>query len=244
MAGNYGMADPASVMGAAPSYASAVTSLSGGVTPARPGGTPANVDQRDWWGNPIRTGGIEFVDGKGYRRRKGEDANGNPIYQDLTAAERQSNGGQYSWDRESAELDRRRTEAAQTKLAERDALIRREDSERYSRELDLKTKGLEGQLEQIRQQGATSAAQIELTRQQMHQTSTDRAADRTQQGDQFNANLALQTEQIKANNKLLSDRMLLEDKHFQQKMAYDEKASRRAKVISSLSLVAQSLSRL
>ena len=238
------MADPASVMGTAPSYAGAVTSLSGGVTPARSGGTPANVDQRDWLGNPIRTGGIEFVDGKGYRRRKGEDANGNPIYQDLTAAERQSNGGQYSWDRESGELDRRRTEAAQTKLAERDALNRAQDNQRYSQELDLKTKGLEGTLEQIRQQGATSAAQIELTRQQMQQTSADRALDRSQQGNQFNANIALQTEQIRANNDLLKQRLGLEDRHFQQKMEYDNKMSRRAQIISSLSLVAQSLSRL
>lgn len=238
------MADPASVIGTAPSYGNAVVSLSGGVTPAQLGGTPANVDQRNWLGQPIRTGGIEFVDGKGYRRRKGTDANGNVIYQDLTSGERQANGGQYSWDREDAELNRRRTAAAQAEAREIDQRTREENNQRYSQELDLRTKGLEGQLEQIRQQGATANAQIALTREQMQQTSADRALDRSQQGNQFNANIALQTEQIRANNDLLKQRMGLEDRHFQQKMEYDNKMSRRAQIISSLSLVAQSLARL
>ena len=104
--------------------------------------------------------------------------------------------------------------------------------------------GLQNQTQGLQNSLTLGLAGLQQQTAAMQQQSADRAADRTQQSDQFNANLALQTEQIKANNKLLSDRMLLEDKHFQQKIAYDEKASRRAKVISSLSLVAQSLSRL
>lgn len=244
MAGNYGMADPASVMGNVPSYGASVVALSGGVTPARQGGAPANADPRDWLGNPIRSGAIELVDGKGFRRRKGNDANGNPIYQDLTAAERQANGGQYSWDREDQLLSQQRTEKAQQQLAERDAASRRTEQQRWSDELTLKTKGLEGQLESIRQQGANNAAQIELSRLQMQQTSTDRALDRNQQANQFNANLGQQTEQMRLNNKLLEQRMNLEDSHFQQKLAYDKHQSRRAQILGSLTLISQSLARL
>lgn len=218
------------------------------VSPADGGGSGSAVasptDETNFLGQPIRTGGIQFVDGHGYRRIKGTDANGNPIYQNLTAEERQMQGGQYSWQREDAELDRRRTSAAQAEAREIDRRTREQESRRYSQELDLKTKGLEGQLEQIRQQGVTANAQIELSRDQMRQTSTDRALDRSQQGNQFNANIGLQTEQIRANNELLKQRMGLEDRHFQQKMAYDNKMSRRAQIISSLSLIAQSLSRL
>lgn len=227
-----------------PSYGASVVALSGGVTPAREGGAPANADRRDWLGNPIRSGVIELVKGKGFRRRKGNDANGNPIYQDLTLAERNANGGQYSWDREAQLLNQQRTEKAQQELAQLNAANRREERQRWSEELTLKTQGLQGQLESIRQQGANNAAQIELSREQMQRTSADRTADRTQQADQFNANIALQTEQIRNNNKLLEQRMNLEDSHFRQKMEYDKRLSRRAQVISSLSLVAQSLARL
>lgn len=250
MAGNYGLADPASVMSNVPSYGSSVAGLSAGVTPAREGGGPAHADRLDLWRNPIREGGIEFVEGFGYRRRKGVDADGKPIYQDLTAQERQLNNGQYSWDREDAEKDRRRGAAAQQELRQQEATrLAREDAERNRQygiqqtQLTQQGQQIQGVLQQIQQQGAAQQASNQLARDTLAANTSERQADRTQQATQFEATMAQQTEQLRLNNQLQGRRLEIEDSHFQQQKALDERNARRTQVLGSLSLIAQSLQR-
>ncbi|MCE2835437.1 MAG: hypothetical protein LW834_00295 [Cyanobium sp. 49614_E6] len=174
MAGNYGLADPGSVLQNVPDYGNAVAAL-----------TPPSGQSSGGGADPGPTG-IVFVDGKGYRRRKGLDANGNVIYRDLTTDERRMNAGQYSW-------------------------------------------GIAG----INQQTAAITA-----------STLSRDKDRTQAGDQFAASMAQQTRQMELNNDLLREKLGVEDRHFQQQMALDERNARRTKVLGSLTLIAQSLQRL
>jgi len=185
-----------------------------------------------------------WVDSAGDYRVEVTDAQGRKSYRMPTEAERNRDGGAYTKkeaERKNELLYQRGLIAKQEQKS--DQRFEAEAAER-NRQFGLQQGQLQNQTAALQNQNALGLAQIELSRQQMQQSSADRAADRTQQAGQFNANIALQTEQIRNNNKLLEQRMNLEDSHFRQKMEYDKRLSRRAQVISSLSLVAQSLARL
>jgi len=243
MAGNYGLADPGSVLQNIPNYGDAVTVIN--PPPGQSSGGGAD---------PGPTG-IAFVDGKGYRRRAGLDASGNVIYRDLTADERKMNAGQYSWDREDAELSRRRTEKAQAQLAtisersRQDEITQRNaENERGNRAIDAQiqanTNSTNVAIAGIQANTAASNQQAGLTRDALNANTTSRDKDRTQQGDQFTATMAQQNRQLELNNELLTEKLGVEDRHFQQQMALDERNARRTKVLGSLTLIAQSLQRL
>ena len=232
MAGNYGLADPGSVLQNVPDYGNAVAAL-----------TPPSGQSSGGGADPGPTG-IVFVDGKGYRRRKGLDANGNVIYRDLTTDERRMNAGQYSWDREDAELSRRRTEEAEGKIAALGERSRQADIAQRDAENKRGNRLIDAQIQANTNSYNLGIAGINQQTAAITASTLSRDKDRTQQGDQFAASMAQQTRQMELNNDLLREKLGVEDRHFQQQMALDERNARRTKVLGSLTLIAQSLQRL
>lgn len=232
MAGNYGLADPGSVLQNTPNYGDAVTAFN--PPPGQSSGGGAD---------PGPTG-IVFVDGKGYRRRKGLDANGNVIYRDLTADERKINAGQYSWDREDAELSRRRSEKAKAEVAAIGERNRQDEITQRNAENERSNRSIDAQIQSSNNSYNLGLAGIENQTAALNANTLSRDKDRAQQGDQFAASMAQQTRQLELNNDLLRQKLGVEDRHFQQQMALDERNARRTKVLGSLTLIAQSLQRL
>lgn len=185
-----------------------------------------------------------WVDSVGDYRVEVTDAQGRKSYRMPTEAERNRDGGAYTKkeaERKSELLYQRGLIAEQKQKS--DQRFAAETAER-NRQFGLQQGQLQNQTTALQNQYALGLSQIAHSGAVLKQTADDNRADRTQQAQQFNANITLQTEQIRNNNKLLDKRMNLEDSHFRQKMEYDKRLSRRAQVISSLSLVAQSLARL
>jgi hypothetical protein len=232
MAGNYGLADPGSVLQNVPDYGNAVAALN-----------PPSGQSSGGGADPGPTG-IVFVDGKGYRRRKGLDANGNVIYRDLTTDERRMNAGQYSWDREDAELSRRRTEEAQGRIAAIGERNHQAEIAQRNAENERGNRAIDAQIQSSNNSYSLGLAGIENQAAALNANTLSRDKDRAQQGDQFAASMAQQTRQMELNNDLLRQKLGVEDRHFQQQMALDERNARRTKVLGSLTLIAQSLQRL
>ena len=255
---DYGIPDPASNMGG--SYADAVTRTNPTPTRAGNGGT-STADPRGWFGAPIRSGGIEFLPGIGYRRNKGKDANGNPIYQDLLPHEAT---GKYSYDREKAKLDQdkatEKENALDARIDKRDKADREKwDAAQSAEKERLRLAGvasqqtgaqIAGTLESIRNTGAIAVGQLTLSntietnrnnqasdqlqhQQKVHQDDvTDRRDQRT-----------LDRAALDASNKLGQDKLASENLHFQQQLEQDQRASRRTQVLGALTLISQAAAR-
>jgi hypothetical protein len=157
------------------------------------------------------------------------------------------NAGQYSWDREDAELNRRRSAAAQQELRQQEAArLARESAER-NRQYGLQTTQLQqqgqqiqGVLQQIQQQGAAQTAQIELSRDTLTANTRSRDADRAQQADQFDATQRQQLLALQQADRTANRRLDIEDSHFSQQLAAD-KSARKLQAIMGIS---QSLAQL
>lgn len=185
-----------------------------------------------------------WVDSAGDYRVEVTDAQGRKSYRMPTEAERNRDGGAYTKkeaERKNELLYQRGLIAKQEQKS--DQRFEAETAER-NRQFGLQQGQLQNQTTALQNQNALGLAQIAHSGEVLKQTAADNRAAREQSGNQFAAQMALQTEQIRNNNKLLDRRLTLEDDHFRQKMEYDKRLSRRAQVISSLSLVAQSLARL
>jgi len=229
MAGNDGMADPASVMGSAMPFGQAVVST---VAPpaTQPGQPAANPWKASW-----RT-----VNGVGDYYYEKDPGN----WQAIPDYVRNSNQGQFGL---PAVQGRRAAEQGAKQEAKLDAISAKQDQIRrdenaYRDRRDAITD--QRYIDSREDANNLRRDQITLSRDQMDLTRSENAATREQQSAHFLAGIDQQNKLLEANDKTNNRRLDIEDRHFQQKLAYDNKMSRRAQIISSLSLVAQSLSRL
>jgi hypothetical protein len=249
MSGYYGQADAGSVLQNAPSYGAAAAGLMPApATPAAPG---ARTFVENRWKASFRPELAGGVGDFGYQKADGSWA---AIPQDVRNAN-------------TAEFGAPTLQARRAKLQEEQNEIKNRgisDNARQDRrdELDLRIRGLDEQvrqntqtnnlaLETLRQQGETNTAQIALQGQRLSAETSERQADRAQQGEQHkdamtirNDELRMSREQMQLNNQLQDRKLTMEDRHFQQQAALDHKNSRRTQVMNALTLIAQSAAKL
>jgi hypothetical protein len=204
-------------------------------------GSPGSTGGGAWgFGSLFQTepkGTPTFVRGAGFRVRNPDGS-----YRHLRSDEVNQNGVNYAdygpaWTAENQRLQNERDDKNEQALTSRTIAADNAKLQLLIGEQKRQNLLAQGTLEQIK-------SQQKLATDTLAATTASRNKDRTQQGDQFTQTMGLNARQMEINNDLLKDKMLLEDKHFQQNLAYKAKQDRRAQVISSLSLVAQSLSKL
>lgn len=248
--------DAASVVGNTPGFSTAVASLWG---PARAQATGVTSGSAGDVGNAV------WLKGKGYRRITGYDNSGQPIYRHLDPTER----ARPEFRDEDTKLANELAHQREGRLAARDSQIRAEDRRRWEAQqglqqgqLNLQGQQIQAGIDQARVQAGLEGQKIGLLGQQIKEQGL--AAQRahelnlqqlTQSSDQFTRTLAykalsesqdraLTRQQIEDNTELAKEKMRIESSQFDRQMAQDDRTSRRARVINSLSIVAQSLARL
>lgn len=214
-------------------------------------------------------GAAVYLNNKGYRRIAGYDNNGNPLYRHLNVNELMRPEFRDQATRLAEDSANRREE----QLRERDALIRAEERQRWRSSFGLQQEelALRGQQNANSYQLGVLGIQAgernsERNFQHLGAVLADNREERRmaralelerlkKSDDQFTRTLAYKTEsesedreltrkQIEENTLLARERMAYEKDQFNRQLAQDERSSRRARVINSLSIVAQSLARL
>ena len=253
------LSDPASVsQGAAGGFGPAVAATAYPQSPAQPqpSGKVAGNPWLPSWRKVNDTWGFYYEKGPGnWSPIPDEVRNRNPAEFGLPREALMREAARSKEQKEAAEragatarseradlLSLRRTEVAQSgqQIANAYQIARTNagnDSRRIESQHTTTLAALEAQREATREQTRVALAGIMQQGSNLEKTL---AANALQARDQNETNRF----QIQKNDELMRDRMRMEGDQFDRQIAQDERASRRARIMGSLTLVAQSLARL
>ena len=190
-------------------------------------------------------GPIEYIEGVGHRRAY-TNSEGQRVYRGLTQVEQSSTGKTTQSDITRAAEDK--AAGREERLLQHQEMLQAKSDERFQTQITQQNAqfqaSLNAQLEQARASTAAQLAGIANQSKSIDNANALGMAQLGQQGQQHKDVMAQQTRQLELNNDLLRQKLGVEDRHFQQQMALDERNARRTKVLGSLTLIAQSLQRL
>lgn len=202
----------------------------------------------------------QWVEGSGWRRSY-TDSKGNTVQRELNAGERAKLPGA-SFQAEQTRLTEDRAAGREERLLQHQTNLQGKSDQRFETQIAQQNAQFQAnmglQMQQLQAsiaaQQASSAATLEQIKNQgrsIDNANTLGMAQLGQQGEQHkdamtirNDELRMSREQMQLNNQLQDRKLTMEDRHFQQQAALDQKNSRRTQVMNSLTLIAQSAAKL